>query len=153
MGRRANHSSVELAPQPWSCPYSLWPQTSHCTCLSLRISVCEVSVAPNGVAVVPLTPHLGAQITLVLTPLGRCSAGSGAILRCIEKVPISGNSSIGDFPGGPVVKTQCSKCRGLGSIPGQGNRSHRPQLRIHMPQRGSEILCATIKTWHSQLNK
>ena len=101
-------------PQPWSCPRSLWPQTSHCTCLSPRISVCEVSVPPNGVAVVPLTPHLGAQITLVLTPLGRRSAGSGAISGCVEKVPISGNSSTGDFPGGPVVKTRCSKCRGPG---------------------------------------
>ena len=31
---------------------------------------------------------------------------------------------IGDFPGGPVAKTPCSQCRGLGSIPGQGTRSH-----------------------------
>ena len=29
-----------------------------------------------------------------------------------------------DFPGGPVAKTPCSHCRGLGSIPGQGTRSH-----------------------------
>lgn len=62
-----------------------------------------MSVPPDGAAVVPLTSHPGAQITLVLTPLGRRSAGSGAILRCIEKVPISGNSSIGDLPDGPVV--------------------------------------------------
>ena len=25
-----------------------------------------------------------------------------------------------DFPGGPVVKTLCFQCRGLGSIPGRG---------------------------------
>ena len=35
-----------------------------------------------------------------------------------------------DFPGSPVAKTPCSQCRvgggGLGSIPGQGNRSHVP---------------------------
>ena len=29
-----------------------------------------------------------------------------------------------DFPGGPVAKTPCSQCRGLGSIPGQRDRSH-----------------------------
>ena len=31
-----------------------------------------------------------------------------------------------DFPGSPVAKTACSQCSG----PGQGNRSHMPQLRI-----------------------
>ena len=65
--------------------------------------LCEVSVLPDGAAAVPLTPHPGAQITLVLTPLAWCSAGSGAIFRCMEKVPISGNSSIGDLHDGPVV--------------------------------------------------
>ena len=27
-----------------------------------------------------------------------------------------------DFPGGPVVKTPCFQCRGMGSIPGQGTK-------------------------------
>ena len=27
---------------------------------------------------------------------------------------------MGDFSGGPVVKTPCSQCRGMGSIPGWG---------------------------------
>ena len=40
-----------------------------------------------------------------------------------------GKNIRGDFPGGPVVKTQHSQCRGLGSIPGQGTRSCMPQLR------------------------
>ena len=31
-----------------------------------------------------------------------------------------------------------------GSIPGQGTRSHMPQLKIP---------CAATKTWHSQINK
>ena len=39
-----------------------------------------------------------------------------------------------DFPGGPVAKTLCSQCRALGSIPGQGTRSHMLQLRPCMPQ-------------------
>ena len=30
----------------------------------------------------------------------------------------------GAFPGGPVAKTACSRCGGLGSVPGQGARSH-----------------------------
>ena len=34
-----------------------------------------------------------------------------------------------DFPGGPVAKTLCSQCKGLGSIPGQGARAHMLQLR------------------------
>ena len=39
-----------------------------------------------------------------------------------------------DFPGGPVAKTLCSLCRGLGSIPGKGTRSRMTQLRSHMTQ-------------------
>ena len=39
---------------------------------------------------------------------------------------------------------------GLGSIPGQGTRSHMPYLRGHMPQRRQKIWYATTKTWHSQ---
>ena len=34
------------------------------------------------------------------------------------------NQLQGDFPGGPVVKTPCSQCRGPGSVPGQGIRCH-----------------------------
>ena len=34
-----------------------------------------------------------------------------------------------DFPGGPVAETLHSKCRGVGLIPGQGTRSHKPQLK------------------------
>ena len=40
---------------------------------------------------------------------------------------------------------------GLGSIPGQGTRSHMPQLRICMPQ--PKTLHVTTKTWYSQINK
>ena len=40
---------------------------------------------------------------------------------------------------------------GLGSIPGQGTRSHVPQLTVCMPQLRSRP--ATTKTWHSQINK
>ena len=31
-----------------------------------------------------------------------------------------------EFPGGPVVKTQCFHCVSLGSTPGQGPRSCKP---------------------------
>ena len=39
-----------------------------------------------------------------------------------------------DFPGGPVSKTPHSQCRGPGSIPGQGTRSHMPQTRSQVLQ-------------------
>ena len=39
------------------------------------------------------------------------------------------NKNSRDFPGGPVAKTLSSQCRGPGSIPGQGARSHMLQLR------------------------
>ena len=42
---------------------------------------------------------------------------------------------------------------GMGSIPGQGTRSHMLQLRVRMLQRRLKILCATAKTSHGQINK
>ena len=39
----------------------------------------------------------------------------------------------GDVPGGPVAGTLCSQVsQGPGSIPGQGTRSDRQQLRVGM---------------------
>ena len=40
----------------------------------------------------------------------------------------------GGFPRGPVAKTLASSARGPGSIPGQGTRSHMPQLTVCMLQ-------------------
>ena len=57
----------------------------------------------------------------------------------------------GDFPGGPVAKTPHSQCRGLGSIPSQGTRSHVPQLRVPMPP--LNILSTITKTWRSQTHE
>ena len=39
-----------------------------------------------------------------------------------------------NFPCGPVAKTLCSQCSGVGSIPGQGTRSHMPQGRLILKQ-------------------
>ena len=39
------------------------------------------------------------------------------------------NVALRDFPDGPEAKTLSSQSGGLCSIPGQGARSHRPQLR------------------------
>ena len=47
-----------------------------------------------------------------------------------------------DFSDGPVTETPWCWCRGPGSISGQGTRSRMPQLKI---------LCATTKTWWSQI--
>ena len=73
----------------------------------------------------------------------------------------------GDFPGGAVVKNPLSQCRGLGSIPGQGTRSHmhattkslhattkEPTCRnegAHVPQLRSPP--AATKTQHNQINE
>ena len=43
-------------------------------------------------------------------------------------------NELGTFPVAPAAKTPCSHGRGPGSVPGQGTRSHTPQLRVHMPQ-------------------
>ena len=43
------------------------------------------------------------------------------------------NPPRGNFPGGPVAKTPPSNARGLGSIPGQGTRSHMLKGRSHLP--------------------
>ena len=48
------------------------------------------------------------------------------------------------FPGGPVAKTPAPNAGGCGLIPGQGTRSHIPQL---------EISCATMKGCWTQINK
>ena len=47
---------------------------------------------------------------------------------------------------------------GLGSIPGQGTRSHMPQLRLRMPQlkilhAATKFPRAATETRHSQINK
>ena len=39
-----------------------------------------------------------------------------------------------DFPGGPVARIHAPNAGGLGSIPGQGTRSHMSQLRVRMLQ-------------------
>ena len=65
--------------------------------------------------------------------------------------PNSLNNQPQDFPGGPEAKTTCFQRRGQGSIPGQGTRSHKLQLRVCLLK--LKILPATTKTWHIQINK
>ena len=55
-----------------------------------------------------------------------------------------------DFPGGLVVKTPCAQCRGLGSIPGQGTRSHMQPKSCRLQQRQKNTH-ATTKIWHEQI--
>ena len=42
---------------------------------------------------------------------------------------------------------------GPSSIPGQGTRSHMPQLRVHMLQQRLNIQSASTETQGSQMNK
>ena len=55
---------------------------------------------------------------------------------------INQNQGDGDFPGGPVAKTP--NAGRLGSIPGQGSRSHKLQLRVHKLQ--LKVLHAATKS-------
>ena len=50
-----------------------------------------------------------------------------------------------------MVKILSSQWWGTGSIPGQGTRSHMPQLRVHVLQ--LKILHATAKSRHKLKNK
>ena len=52
------------------------------------------------------------------------------------------------LPGGPVVDSALPNAGGLGSAPGQGTRSHMPQLRVYKPQ--LKIPCATTETQYGQ---
>ena len=50
-----------------------------------------------------------------------------------------------------MAKTSPSQCRGLGLIPGQGTKSHIPQLKVHILQ--LKIQSAKTKTQLSQIKK
>ena len=50
-----------------------------------------------------------------------------------------------------MLKTLSSQCWSTGSIPGQGTRSHMPQLRVHVSQ--LKILHATAKSQHKLKSK
>ena len=58
-----------------------------------------------------------------------------------------------DFSGSPVAKTPCSQCRGPGSIPGQGTRSHMPPLSSKVQMLQLKIPRATTKMQCSQKKK
>ena len=57
-----------------------------------------------------------------------------------------------DLPGSSVAKTSRSQCRDLGSIPGQGNRSHILQLKISQAET-RKIPRATTETQSNQIHK
>ena len=51
-----------------------------------------------------------------------------------------------NLPCGPVAETLHSQCRGLGSIPGQGTRSHMPQLKIPCASTKNNVLHSATKS-------
>ena len=58
--------------------------------------------------------------------------------------------SLRDFLSSPVAKTRHSQCRWPGSIPGQGNRSCMPQLRLYTAKQIKTL--KTNKQTHAPLN-
>ena len=62
------------------------------------------------------------------------------MIRRKERISVENKVRFWDFPGGPV----------LGSILGQGTRSHMPQLRFIG---ATKDLCAATKTQHIEVRK
>ena len=58
---------------------------------------------------------------------GSLSGHPGKVPAAYHQRSVSLKSQFGDLPGGPVAKSSHSQC--LGSIPGQGTRSHKLQLK------------------------
>ena len=142
---------------------------------------CLQTVCPGGGQKVLLWPHCPMFLNwvtekdpmLVLVRGTKGTKQSGLIYKNEPYPPPLYTTSTADksrdFPGCPVAKTSHFQCKGwggvvvgwLGSISGQGTRSHMPQLKIlHVvtkksciPQWRSKILHATTKTRHSQRNK
>ena len=44
-----------------------------------------------------------------------------------------------EFPGGPVVKTQCFHCQGPGSIPGRGNQDATSHMAWQINNNNSNV--------------
>ena len=44
-----------------------------------------------------------------------------------------------DLPGGPVVKTPCFHCRGIGSVPGQGTKILHAMWPAHTQETKGEM--------------
>ena len=65
-----------------------------------------------------------------------------------RSIPVK-NTFTRDFFGGPVTKTPCFQCKGLGFDPWWGIGSHVPQLGVCMLQ--LKIPHAVTKTWDSQI--
>ena len=59
-------------------------------------------------------------------------------LLCVKDYWGKSEEHDGDFPGDPVAKTLGCQCRGLGSIPGQGNRPHVLQPATGTAKQGSK---------------
>lgn len=66
-------------------------------------------------------------------------------------IDYTSKNKLGDFPGSPVTENLRSQRRGPGSVPGQGTRSHLPQIRVGRPQ--LKILNAKTKTPTRQISQ
>ena len=96
------------------------------------------SDGPQCVAVTLIIPEskelsddsVGVSASSPVKPRAPCWKSSQTSKCTVAPSPSGAKKSFyGDFPRGSAVKTPCSQCRALGLIPGQGTRSHMPQLR------------------------
>ena len=120
-----------------------WLETPNMEiCSLLQGSCCFMKGSFNSDDVAMVNPN-----TVQYSP--RFIFGSICSFRRILGFVPSMNERIGNlirsqrFPGGQGLRLYTPNAGGLGSIPGQGSRSHMPQLRAHMPK--LKILHATMK--------
>ena len=129
---------------------------------------CEANFRPwdqSHITVSVYTICLLAEHTLLMSSMYFCKSNRFYFCFCLLLLSTSMYISClvvcilklsGDFPGLSGLRLHAPKAGGPSSIPGQGTRSHMLKLRTHMPQlkreREREILHASTKTWHNQIN-
>ena len=121
----------------------------HSGCCGDTCLVCEHAL-PRGLARPGSRPS---QITLC--PQHVAKSEHGAISHALDDqgpraahfcliVTIHWKPGVRDFPGVPGLRLHTPSAEGLGSILGQGTRSHVPQLRVCLLQ--LELACSAAKT-------
>ena len=115
--------SLSSAPLSWAeFPKSL-SSRSPCTRFSFATTHLWVELCPQKRYVEILTLSTLFRNRVCADVIKFKMRTLGWPLSTVTRVLIR-RGKFGDFPGGPVGKTPHSQCRGPGSIPGQGTRSH-----------------------------
>ena len=71
---------------------------------------------------------------------------TSGVLRLLKLYQALKKCQAWDFPGGPVAKTLCFQCRGIGSIPGQGTKIPHAVLHSQKKMPDSNTVTKIIMT-------